>query len=280
MNRAITSSVIEPSSQLNWLQKWLSTVMKIWVALILSGQWIFALYILNQFTLPLVTGQIDESRYAHMITGYVNGETFNNLILLLHVIPIMLISLSGTLQLVPAIRTTYPVFHRLNGRFYLAVGLLGALSGLYLTWVTGSRLSNTGALGVTLNGLLIPIFIYFTWQTALKRQFALHRRYAVHAFILINGVWTFRLLLMGWLMVNQGRMGNSSTLDGPADITLSFASYLLPMFIAELYFYAVKHPSKWRAGLATIMVMLAVVITAIGIVAATLMLWGPRIIGS
>ena len=123
MSRVITSTLnTQPSYQL-WLMHKLDLLVKIWVGVILTGQWIFALYILVQFTLPLITGQLDESRYAYMIRGYVNGDTINNAILLLHVIPVMLISLSGTFQLFPAIRQHYPRFHRINGRIYLTFGL-------------------------------------------------------------------------------------------------------------------------------------------------------------
>ena len=279
MLRIITTGLSAKPERKLTTNSYLDWTVKAWVAVILTGQWIFALYILVQFTLPLLTGQLDESRYAYMIRGYVNGDTFNNAILLLHVIPVMLISLSGTFQLFPAVRKHYPRFHRINGRVYLAFGLLGAIGGLYLTWVTGSRLSDLGALGVTVNGLLIPVMVYFAWHYALQRDFARHQRYAVHAFILINGVWTFRLLLMGWFMLNQGPQGNSANLDGPADVTLSFASYLLPMFIAELIFRARARNTVANRVTVSIAVGIAILITLVGTVAATMMMWGPRIVG-
>lgn len=279
MSRDITSTV-NAQSGMGWQsEKVLGWLVKSWGGIILTGQWIFALYILVQFTLPMLTGQLSESRYAYMITGYVNGDTFNNALLLLHVVPVMLISLSGTFQLFPVIRKRYPRFHRINGRVYLSFGLLGAIGGLYLTWVTGSRLSDIGALGVTLNGLLIPVAVYIAWKAALQRRFTQHKRFAVHAFILINGVWTFRLLLMGWFMLNQGALGNSANLDGPADIILSFASYLLPMIIAELIFKAQQSKAVSARLIAIISVFFAIVITLFGTIAATMMMWGPRIIG-
>ena len=279
MSRVITSNLnTQPSLHLKLKNKFYFLI-KLWVGIILTGQWVFALYILVQFTLPLITGQLDESRYAYMIRGYVNGDTFNNVILLLHVVPVMLISLSGIFQLFPTIRTHFPRFHRINGRVYLIFGLMGAIGGLYLTWVTGSRLSDLGALGVTLNGLLIPVMVYFAWYYALKHDYSRHQRFAVHAFILINGVWTFRLLLMGWFMLNQGPLGNSANLDGPADIILSFASYLLPMLIAELIFKAREHNTVVLQVSAIVAVGIAIIITIMGTVAATMMMWGPRIIG-
>lgn len=279
MSRVITSNLnTQPSLHLKLKNKFYFLI-KLWVGIILTGQWVFALYILVQFTLPLITGKLDESRYAYMIRGYVNGDTFNNVILLLHVVPVMLISLSGIFQLFPTIRTHFPRFHRINGRVYLIFGLMGAIGGLYLTWVTGSRLSDLGALGVTLNGLLIPVMVYFAWYYALKHDYSRHQRFAVHAFILINGVWTFRLLLMGWFMLNQGPLGNSANLDGPADIILSFASYLLPMLIAELIFKAREHNTVVLQVSAIVAVGIAIIITIMGTVAATMMMWGPRIIG-
>ena len=279
MSQVITSNLnTQPSLHLKLKNKFYFLI-KLWVGIILTGQWVFALYILVQFTLPLITGKLDESRYAYMIRGYVNGDTFNNVILLLHVVPVMLISLSGIFQLFPTIRTHFPRFHRINGRVYLIFGLMGAIGGLYLTWVTGSRLSDLGALGVTLNGLLIPVMVYFAWYYALKHDYSRHQRFAVHAFILINGVWTFRLLLMGWFMLNQGPLGNSANLDGPADIILSFASYLLPMLIAELIFKAREHNTVVLQVSAIVAVGIAIIITIMGTVAATMMMWGPRIIG-
>lgn len=260
------------------LKRLLTISVSSWVGLVLIGQFIFALYILFQFTMPLITGQIDESRYTHMIRGYVNGDVVNNAILLAHVIPVMVISLSGTLQLVPSIRTQFPGFHRINGRLFLLVGLFGAISGLYLTWITGSRLSDLGALGVTVNGLLIPVMTVLAWKYAVEKRFQLHRKMAVHSFILINGVFTFRLYLMGWFMLHQGRAGNSPNIDGPADIALSFASYLLPMLVAEVVFWSEKQKSAKTLTLAITGVCFAALITAIGVIAATMMMWGPRII--
>lgn len=277
----VSTAIFNPQTSVQWrLKQGLDLSIKTWIAIILAGQWIFALYIFMQFTLPLLSGQLNEARYAYMITGYVNGNTVNNTILFMHVLPVMVISLSGTLQLFPSIRAHFPRFHRLNGRVYLAVGLLGAIGGLYMTWVSGSRLSNLGALGVTLNGLLIPVMVYFTWKFAVQRNYSVHRRCAVHAFILINGVWTFRLYLMGWFMINQGALGNSANIDGPADIILSFASYLLPMLVAELVFKAQKHYKPSVLLIAVIAVVGSIAITVTGIIAATMLMWGPTIIGN
>ena len=276
MSRVVVSNTKMDKSYPSF-KPWLSGSIKAWVAAVLIGQWMFGLYILAQFTMPWMLGVMDESQFTHMIRGYKNGEIFNNAVLLLHVIPVMLISLSATFQLVPYIRNRYPRFHRWNGRLFLLVGFLGAISGIYMTWGIGSRLSDVGAIGVTLNGILIPIFVLYAWRTAVNKQFLLHRRFAVHAFILINGVWSVRLYLMAWYMINQGPLGNTSKIDGPADIAISFASYLLPMAIAELAFWAERRRQSLTTFFAALGVSIMALLTLVGVFAASTMMWIPRI---
>ena len=260
-----------------FIRNWFSGAIKWWIAAVLVGQWMFGIYILFRFTMPWLLGELDESQFSSMIRGYENGEVFNNGVLLLHIIPLMLISLSATFQLVPFIRNRFPKFHRWNGRLFLVVGFLGAISGLYMTWAIGTRLSDLGAIGVTINGILIPIFVYYAWHTAVKRNFSLHRRFAVHTFILINGVWSVRLYLMAWFMINPGGLGNTGLIDGPADIAISFASYLLPMAIAELAFWAERRKSSLAMLIGATGVTILALLTTLGVYAASTMMWIPRI---
>ena len=146
-----------------------------------------------------------------------------------------------------------------------------------MTWGIGSRLSDLGAIGVSLNGILIPIFVYYTWRTAIQKNFKLHRRLAVHTFILINGVWSVRLYLMAWFMANPGGLGNTRTIDGPADIAISFASYLLPMAVAELAFWAERRRTPKSILIGAIFLTLMAIITTFGVFAASTMMWLPRI---
>lgn len=248
-----------------------------WVGIALIGQWLFAAYISVMYALPALTGNFAAANQARPITGYVAGDDWGNAMLFAHVLPAAWLSLAGMLQLLPVIRRRWPTLHRWNGRLFLAMGLLGALTGLYLTWVRGSRLSDLGAIGITLNGLLIPVAVLLAWQAARARQFMQHRRWAIHAFLLINGVWTFRLYLMGWYLVNQGQNGNTNQLDGPMDLFFSVACYALPMLVAELWLWAQRQalpsPKWWVTGVLTT----GALITLLGVVGATLAMWLPRI---
>lgn len=277
MNSELT--VTKPFSliELFYSSKTSSVLIKMWIGLVCIGQWFFAAYIAVQFGKPFIAGDSSGENFSHMIKGHVPGDTYGNAVLLLHLLPVMLLSLSGVIQLFPKIRVKFPRFHRWNGRMFLTIGLMGALTGLWLTWGRDSRLSDIGSVGVTLNGILIPIAIAFAWYYARQRNFQAHKRWAIHAFILINGVWAFRLMLMGWFMVNQGANGNNSTLDGPADITFSFACYLFPMLVAEIYFWAERRREKAYTLMLNMVLSFTIAVTLIGVTGASLFMWLPRI---
>jgi hypothetical protein len=258
-------------------EKTLNNIVKCWVVVALLGQWLFAAYILSIYALPTLFGNSELTHSLSPGQGVNAKNGVDSFIFFAHILPAALMAMSGLFQLFPVIRRKYPKFHRYNGRMFLVLGLSGAFTGLYLTWGAGFRFSDIGSLGVTFNGILIPIAIYFAWKAAINKNFLSHQRFAIHSFILINGVWSFRLYLMGWFLVNQGGNGNSKAIDGPADITLSFASYLLPMIIAEIIFWAQRSKSNKTKWAAASFAIIGVVVTLIGVVAAGTMMWFPRI---
>jgi len=253
----------------------LTYAKRFWFCVALAGQWLFTYYIFKAFGLPIAHQDLLAINKTSPITGYVPGDVFGNLFLLAHLLLAGVLSFGGLLQLVPQIRQRVPSLHRWNGRVFLSVALIAAFSGLYLTWVRGSRLSDLSALGITFNGFLIPIAAWFAWKHAIKGRFDAHRRWAIRTFLLISGVWTFRLMLMGWFMINQGPLGNSATLDGPMDQIFSFGCYLIPLAIAELCFRAEKRPDL--RPIAAGVLAVASMMMAFGIFASYLMMWRPFI---
>ena len=249
-----------------------------WLIVVLIGQWMFAVYILVSFAFPFFANGIAAVDFSNMIMGSVDGDTFGNTALLSHLIPAAVISLGGVFQLIPYVRTHYPRFHRWNGRVFLSLGILGAVTGLYLTWGRDARLSDLGAYGISLNGVLILVAAFYAWWYAIKKRIHLHRRFAVHAFILINGVWTFRLYLMAWLVVNQGPNGNNGNLDGPADLVISYACYLAPMLMAELYFWAQRQKQNYKVIATSVVLCVGMLVTLVGVGAAFMIMWSPRIL--
>ncbi len=267
---ASSSMLFLPSAK-----KALDWSVKSWFAVALAGQWAFAIYILMIYTLTFVNG-LNVTNFSPA-PSLKQAEGYVLFIFFAHVLPAVYLSLLGMTQLVPSIRNNYRGFHRWNGRLFLLLGITGALSGLYLQWSKGWETNTAASLGITLNGLLILVAAYLAWFYAIKKRFEAHKRWAIHAFFLVNGVWTFRLYLMGWYMVNQGPNGNTRHIDGPMDITLSFACYLLPMLFAELYFWAKKQRASGKVWLSTGVMSLGVLITIVGVIAAATMMWAPRI---
>ncbi|MCG8441619.1 MAG: hypothetical protein MI723_07420, partial [Caulobacterales bacterium] len=118
----------------------------------------------------------------------------------------------------------------------------------------------------------------FTARTAMARDIRAHRRWALRTFLLVNGVWFFRLGFGFWILVNGGSApGSTRALDGPFDVTLVFAQFLLPLAILEIYLRV-----RDRAGVAGRLAMaggLLAVTAAMGagVVMASLIFWLPRL---
>jgi hypothetical protein len=272
-----TKSLAAPISSTKRANQFLQMSVSTWVAVALIGQWFFATYVFVLYVFPIVTGNLEWVNLSKPIIGYVKGDTFGNAGLFFHVIPAALLSVGGIIQLLPIVRRKYPALHRWNGRMFLSLGLMGAMSGLYLTWIRGARLSDVGSLGITLNGILIVVAVFYAWRYARAKQFSKHMRWAIHAFILVNGVWFFRLYLMAWYVGNQGPNGNTANIDGPMDIFLSYACYGIPMLIAECVFWAKRQKQASKTWAVTVVTSIGALITLMGVAAAIMMMWIPRI---
>lgn len=249
--------------------------VKGWFSIALIGQWAFAVYIFFIYAVTYFYGlEVTEFSPAPNLK---KGDETIRFMFFAHTIPAIYLSLFGAFQLVPSIRNRYKNFHRWNGRIFLVLGFTGAFTGLFMQWSKGTDTNTAASLGITLNGLLILIATCCAGYYAVEKRFDIHKRWAIHAFFLVNGVWTFRLYLMGWYMVNQGPNGNTPNIDGPMDIFLSFACYLLPMLFAELYFWAKKQTSNNKVWVSAGLMTTGLIVTLIGASAAILMMWTPRI---
>ena len=109
------------------------------------------------------------------------------------------------------------------------------------------------------------------------RDFVNHRRWAMRLFLVMSGVWFFRVGLMLWLLIHQAPVGfDGETFTGPFLTALTFGQTLLPLLMLELYFYAQKRAgTQGRFAMAGLLALLTLA-TAAGIVGATLMMWSPR----
>lgn len=248
-----------------------------WYGAAMAGQLLFAVYIVGFFWRAAARGRPDA--WNKVLTGgYVPGDTVGNLVLASHLLFAVAVTVGGLLQLVPRIRQSHPRFHRVNGRVFLLSAVIAGGGGLVMVWTrkTGGDLSQH--LGISLMALLILGCAGMTWRHARSRRFDLHRRWALRLFFVVSGGWFFRVGLMLWIVANHGPVGfDPKTFTGPFLTFLSFADYLVPLAILELYFLAQARRDPrgqlaMAAGLGSVTLAMAV-----GIVAASMLLWLPNL---
>ncbi|HMA50047.1 MAG TPA: DUF2306 domain-containing protein [Magnetospirillaceae bacterium] len=251
----------------------LDAAARFWFAAALSGQVMFAVYIAVFYGRAAVRGTLADWNRV-LVHGYSPETPIGNGVVAAHLLAAFVIALGGALQLVPAIRRKAPAFHRWNGRAFMVSALTASLAGLYMVWIRGSAGDLSQHLGISLNALLILVFAGLAWRTALARDFAAHRRWALRLFVVTFGVWFYRVGLMFWLLVNRGPVGfDPETFVGPFLTFLSFAQALLPLSILELYLRARERaPVAMAGGLVA-----ATAAMGVGIVAASLIMWLPYI---
>lgn len=246
-----------------------------WFLAALASQWLFAVYIAWTLVRPLLGADAASVDGSRLITGHIEGDATGNAMLLGHVLAAAIINLIGLLQLVPTIRRTYTSWHRWAGRTFMVLSLLAAVSGFYMVWVRGSRLSDVSAAAITLNGVLILLAVAMAWRLAMQRRFVEHRRWAIRAFLLVGGVWFLRLGLMAWVIINQGPNGNTPRLDGAFDSVWVFGCYLIPLAAAELYFRAEKGSRAMQLTAVGVLASSAA-LTLLGTFGAFSFMWLPR----
>lgn len=255
----------------------LNAAGRLWFVTAVIGQWIFAGYVVAFYGGAAARGDLAAWNQV-LAYGYIPGDTMGNTALAIHLLFAVIIIVGGPLQLVPQIRARAPAFHRWNGRTYMATVFVASIAGLYMLWFRGAVGDLVQHIGMSLDAALIMVFAVVALRYALAREIRTHRRWALRLFMVVNGVWFFRVGLMLWLMVNQGPAGfDPETFTGPTLSVLAFAEYLLPLAILELYLRA--KDARWPAGrlIAAAGVFVATIAMGGGIFAATVGLWLPHI---
>lgn len=253
---------------------WPAHAMKFCFGMILLGQVLFLLFIFAFYYPSTLSGAFETWNSKPLITGYVEQDSVGNFGFGVHVLLAAIITGAGLLQVIPAIRNRFPVFHRWVGRTYFVTALLLALGGLWLVWVRGSYLNLTGAIGISFNGSLIILCASYAWYLARKRRFAAHRRWALRTFTVVSAVWFMRIGYMAWGMATGGA-GIGNRMDGPYDYFLAFGNSLVPLLVLETYFLvAKKGNASARYAMTALLVLCGCSILA-GSAGAWLVMWSP-----
>ncbi|QNQ11835.1 DUF2306 domain-containing protein [Sphingomonas alpina] len=250
-----------------------------WYVTAVIGQWLFVAYVASFYGGAAMAGNFERWNEV-LVGGYVKGGTIGNVALATHLLLAIIITVGGPLQLIPYLRARALPFHRWNGRLYLLTAIVMSLTGLYAVWTRGTAGGFSMRFGISINAVLIVICVAMAWRYALARKIAVHRRWALRAFILVSGVWFFRVGLMLWIIANSGPVGiGGKGFDGPFVRFWAYGCYLLPLAVLELYLLA-----QGRSGPAGKLAMagLLFVLSAgvgIGIFGAFMGMWLPRMAG-
>ena len=101
----------------------------------------------------------------HLPFGFREGETLGNLASISHVLLAAIVIGGGPLQLIPAVRRRFPVFHRWLGRSYIFAAVSSGIGGLYMTWTRSPIGDVFSKLGISGDAILIIVFAALRFAT-------------------------------------------------------------------------------------------------------------------
>jgi hypothetical protein len=264
MSTVVLSNRLELSS---FADTALRAAARLWFAVTVIGQWAFLYYIAAFYGPSTFTGNFEAwSRNKLLIKGYVPGDTAGNVAFAAHALLAAVIAFGGALQLIPQIRARAIAIHRWNGRLFIVTALGVSVTGLYMVWGRGARLSIPSAIAVSLNGVLIIVCAVLAWRTAMRRDLVAHRRWALRTYMVANGQWFIRIGMVAAMMISRGHAGGFFKF-------WNFGCYLVPLAVLELYLRAKDDGApQWRFAMAGGLIVLTALM-AFGIFGFTMFMW-------
>lgn len=248
----------------------------VWFMAALSGQAIFAVYILVTYGGSAASGNL-ASWNDILFNGLIEGDLLGNLLVMMHLALAFIITASGPLQLIPALRNRARSFHRWNGRVYILVALLISSGAIILGL---GRPAFGGWPNMVLqgfNGAVIFVCALIAWNTARRRDFVSHRRWATRLFLAASGVWFLRVMMMAWA-IPTGGAGLGSELDGPMGRAAMLGQTVIPLAVYQLYLFAEQSRSDAARYAVAGLVFILTLVMAGGILGVTMGMWLPRIL--
>ena len=269
------SAAIQRSRPLIDPRKALSFSGAVWFTAAALGQLAFVLYIAAFYYVSTFQGDF-ERMDGRVIHGFISGDVLGNALFLSHVLLAFWITASGPLQFIPQVRNRFRAFHRWNGRFYLTVALLTSSGALVLSYMRPHFGSIALLVVNTADGVLIIAFGCLALRAALQRRFDDHRRWALRMFIVVSGVWFFRLGYGFYFFITGGEMPGSHNLMGPADIAVA-STWVVALAGLEFYLFAQRRRSGALKMAAAAMSVAAAGTVLVSSYFAAQMFWLPTL---
>jgi hypothetical protein len=239
-----------------------------WFIAAFAGQALFAVYIFFNFGLSALQGNT-ASWNETLFNGLIKGDQLGNALLAAHLLLAFLITLSGPLQLIPAIR---------NRRAYILIALVISAGAILLQAIRPAFGGLTNQILQSINGAVIFACALLAWQAARNRRFAAHRRWATRLFLAASGVWFLRVMMMAWA-IPTGGAGLGDELDGPVGRAAMLGQTLIPLGVYQIYLWAEESRSVLAKTATAGLVSLLTLVMMGGILGAALVMWLPRILG-
>jgi hypothetical protein len=248
-----------------------------WLGVLVLGEIMFAGSTALFYGMTALRGDL-HSWNKHLTHGYTPGDPAGNIMLIVHLVAAVLITLSGAAQFIPAIRRRAPKLHRWNGRVFIVTAFALSLAGLYVLFARGGPTTLAQQIGTVLLGVLMMGSAAMAWRTALRRDFASHRRWALRLFLLSSSAIFIRstIALLSIILAGAGAL-DVSVIQGPITTVVIFAQYCVPLAILQLYFWSqTRRHASARVLMAAALVVLTLVMGA-GIGAASAAIFVPSI---
>ena len=271
----MSTAVMTPRLELDSLaDSALKAAARFWFVVAVIGQLVFALATASFYGLTALRGDYHGSRISQ---GHVAGDLTGNSAVAMHLISAVVIMLAGAVQLVPQVRSHFPVFHRWNGRIYMLAALAVSAAGVYMTW-RGSIGDLSQHIGGSLNAVLIWLFAGMALRYAVARDFRTHRRWALRLFLVVSAAWFFRIVVFLSFIVFKGPVGfDPATFRGPFLTFMSFGQYLLPLAFLELYLRAEERPGALQRMATAAGLFIVALAMGAGVFAVSVALWVPQV---
>ena len=253
----------------------LKRAAQFWYLVTALGMWLFVYYI-AAFYGPTLGGDFEAWSANQMLThGYVAGDVSGNLMFAGHFLLAAVLTLGGTIQLIPQLRQHAIVLHRWNGRLFMVSALLVTIAGMGLNTLRGvDKHGGSWPSAIDFNGLLILVLATVAWRLARRGQSASHRRWALRTFMVVSGVWFLRLGVSIWIL-------STATIYGQPQFVNEFFAvwkwgcFLFPLAVLEVYLSTqMKGTATARYLVAALLVALTL-LTAAGIFGAYKVFWAP-----
>jgi len=253
----------------------LKAAARFWFGVTVVGQLVFAFTVASFYALTALRGDYHKWNFTN---GYVPGLSMGNTAVVMHLASAVIIMLAGAVQLVPQVRNRFPVFHRWNGRIYMLTAVALSVAGLYMTWIRGSVGDLSVHLGSTLNVVLIWLCGAMALRYALARDFKTHRRWALRFFLVVSASWFFRIGFFLSFLVFKGPFGfDPTTFRGPFLTFMTFAQYLIPLAVLEIYLRAQDRPGALRRTATAGMLFVLTFVMGAGLFAVATAAWVPQV---